>query len=145
MRRSSARQAVEPGSGRRSRRAHSRISLALRELIEVSLAPRNLSRTLRRQPAYFIELFPLNLVGRIQAWVAGCSRRRSAARAAAEASGRNVLGVRHKRCQACADGGRGPVRPGGCEPLWGQQSETGMMMLGVIPGEELLAKAPGML
>src|ERR1022692_159317 len=34
-------------------------------------APRNLSRTLRRQPAYFIELFPLNLVGRIQAWVAG--------------------------------------------------------------------------
>src|ERR1035438_10587242 len=39
MRRSSARQAVEPGSGRRSRRAHSRISLALRELIEVSLAP----------------------------------------------------------------------------------------------------------
>jgi hypothetical protein len=35
------------------------------------LRPRNLSRTLRRQPAYFIELFPLNLVGRIQAWVAG--------------------------------------------------------------------------
>jgi hypothetical protein len=29
--------------------------------------------------------------------------------------------------------------------LWGQQSETGMMMLGVVPGEELLAKAPGML
>src|ERR1022692_254305 len=39
MRRSSVRQAVEPGSGRPSRRAHSRISLALRELIEVSLAP----------------------------------------------------------------------------------------------------------
>ena len=37
----------------------------------LSFAGRNLSRTLRRQPAYFIELFPLNLVGRIQAWVAG--------------------------------------------------------------------------
>ena len=28
--------------------------------------------------------------------------------------------------------------------LWSQQSETGMMMLSVVPGEELLAKAPGM-
>ena len=37
----------------------------------LSFAGRNLSRTLRRQPAYFIELFPLNLVGRIQACVAG--------------------------------------------------------------------------
>ena len=39
--------------------------------IRVQRALRNLSRTLRRQPAYFIELFPLNLVGRIQACVAG--------------------------------------------------------------------------
>jgi hypothetical protein len=39
--------------------------------VAIDLDGRNLSRTLRRQPAYFIELFPLNLVGRIQAWVAG--------------------------------------------------------------------------
>ena len=48
-----------------------RIGHGVDQVAHERLAVRNLSRTLRRQPAYFIELFPLNLVGQIQAWVAG--------------------------------------------------------------------------
>jgi hypothetical protein len=62
---------VRCASGDVGRLPKRRIGAQQFHLDGLAVARRNLSRTLRRQPAYFIELFPLNLVGRIQAWVAG--------------------------------------------------------------------------